>query len=437
MKRREFVSKLAKGSALLGFPTLIPASALGRDGHVAANSRIAMASIGLGTQGTSNTSNFASDPRVQIVALCDVNNASEENSCYYGYQNNVTRGLQSALKRFKGAEAYTDFREVIARGDIDAVTTATPDHWHAVIAQACVAAGKDVFGEKPLTRTMREGIALRDMVLNSGCVWQTGSWQRSLPNFVQAVELVRNGALGKISNVKIGLPGNFKAEVLRPEPVPEGMDWEMWQGPAPHTSNYNPRKTFTRWRGISDYSAGKIADWGAHHLDITHWALGLDNTGPVEIVPRKIVMPVEGFSDQPLEFTLEFHYRGGLVVEMSDRFRNGVEFFGTKGKMFVTRGNIYGEPMELVRRIWPREERVYPIRNFHFGAFIDSVIDRRKAVTDIDVAHRTNTGCLLGEIAYRLNRPIRWDPEREVIVGDEAAARLCDRAYTAPWQLVG
>lgn len=435
MKRREFVSNMVKGMAAVGFPTIIPASAIGRDGKVAPSNRVTMASIGLGTQGTSNTRNFVSDPRVQLVALCDVNNSKGKQ--YYGYQNNETKGLQYALTLFKGVDTYNDFREVLARPDIDAITTATPDHWHAVIAQSCVAAGKDVFGEKPLTRTIREGKALRDMVLNSGCIWQTGSWQRSLPNFVQAVEIVRNGILGDVKHVKIGLPGNFKAEVLDAQPVPEGMDWEMWQGPAPHTSSYNPRKVFTRWRGVSDYSAGKIADWGAHHLDITHWALGFDKTGPLEIIPSHVEMPKDGFSDQPLKFTLEFHYKGGVVVEMSDGFKNGVEFFGTKGKMFVTRGNIYGDPVDVVRRIAPRQERVYPIRNFHFSAFIDSVLDRRKAVTDIDIAHRTNTGCLLGEIAYRVNRPIKWNPETEQIEGDEAAARLCDRAYTAPWQLIG
>lgn len=435
MKRREFVSNMLKGAAVVGFPTLIPASALGKDGFVAPSNGVTMASIGLGTQGTSNTRQFVGDKRVQLVAICDVNNSKGKQ--YYGYKNNGTSGLQNALKLFKDVDVYNDFREVAARPDIDTITTATPDHWHAIIAQTCIANGKDVFGEKPLTRTIREGIALRDMILGSGCVWQTGSWQRSLPNFVQAVELVQNGVLGDVKYVKIGLPSNFVGEVLKPQPIPEGMDWEMWQGPAPHTDFYNPCKTFTRWRGVSDYSAGKIADWGAHHLDITHWALGFDNSGPLEIIPTDVVMPTEGFSDQPLKFKVEFHYRGGVVVEMSDSFRNGVEFYGTKGKMFVTRGNIFGDPTEIVRRISAREERAYPIRNFHFSAFIDSVIDRRKTVTDIDVAHRTNTGCLLAEIAYRLNRPIKWNPEKEEIVGDEMAARMCDRAYTAPWQLIG
>ena len=408
MKRRDFIKTIASASAAIGLPTIIPASALGKGGAVAPSERVTMGSIGLGTQGTANTQNFFGDKRVQIVGLCDVNNT--EGPQYYGYGNNETKGLRNARKLFgMDIPTYDDFRELLARKDVDVVMTALPDHWHAIVGIACVNAGKDVFGEKPLTRTIREGKVLRDTVLNSGRIWQTGSWQRSLPDFVRAAEIVRNGYL-------------------------KGMNWEMWQGPA-QPSYFNPRKTFTRWRGVTNYSAGKIADWGAHHLDIAHWALGFDDTGASEIVPELVQWPKNGFSDQPLKFRVVMYYPNSVEIEISDMNRNGVEFFGTKGKLFVSRETLYSDPIGIAEtRILPTESRLFPIRSGnHFTAFIDSVLDRRAAVTDIGVAHRTNTGCLLAEIAYRLNRPIKWDAKKEEIVGDDEAARMCDRAYSAPF----
>ena len=229
MDRRSFIKGIAAAGAVAGFPTIVPASALGKDGAVAPSERVTMGIIGAGTQGTSNARNFFGDKRVQFVALCDVNNTTGRQ--YYGYQNNGTFGLQNARKLFgKDIPCYNDFREVLARKDIDTISTATPDHWHAIIGIACAKAGKDVWGEKPLTRTIREGKVLRDVVMTSGIIWQTGSWQRSVPEFVHAAEIVRNGHLGEVRQIKIGLPSNFKAEVLRPVPVPQGLDFEMWQG---------------------------------------------------------------------------------------------------------------------------------------------------------------------------------------------------------------
>ena len=435
MKRRYFLKTFASASAAIGMPAIIPASALGRGGATAPSERVTMGCIGLGTQGTANSQNFFGDKRVQFAGLCDANDTAGPQ--YYGYGNNETRGLRNARRLFgMDIPVYADFRDMLADADIDVVMTALPDHWHAIVGIACVNAGKDVFGEKPLTRTIREGKVLRDAVLNSGRIWQTGSWQRSLPDFVRAAEIIRNGYLGRVTRVKIGLPSNFKAEILKPVPVPEGFDWQMWQGPA-QPSYYNPCKTFPRWRGVTNYSAGKIADWGAHHLDIAHWALGYDDSGAEEIVPEFVEWPKSGFSDQPLKFKVVMHYPGGVEIEISDMNRNGVQFFGTKGTLFVSRETLFSDPLGIAEtRILPTESRLFPIRSGnHFTAFIDSVLDRRAAVTDIGIAHRTNTGCLLAEIAYRLNRPIKWDAKKEEIVGDPEAARMCDRAYSAPWQL--
>ena len=442
MKRRDFLKNILGAGVAAGFPTIVPAAVLGRGGAVAPSERINLAAVGLGTQGTSNMQNFFGDRRVQVVGLCDVNNT--EGRQYYGYSNNTTYGLRAARKLFgSDIPCYNDYRQMLAELDIDAICSSLPDHWHAVSGIDYVKAGKDVYGEKPLTRTIREGRVLRDVVQSSGCIWQTGSWQRSLPQFVRAVEIVRSGALGEIRRIEITVPGNFVGEVLAPEPVPQGFDYELWQGPALHSSFYNPRRTFTRWRGVSNYSAGKIADWGAHHLDIALWATDAGKKGFVEAVPEYVEWQKDGFSDQPVKFRVSLFYDNLEIAIMdmtSDRrfaSDSGVMFYGTKGKLFISRETFYSQPLDIIsKRIAPTDERVFPIRSGnHFTAFIDSVIDRRIATTDIGEAHRTNTGCLLAEIAYRLNRPIKWDADREEIVGDPLAARMCDRVYTAPWQL--
>jgi len=436
MKRREFVKNLAKAGALVGFPTIIPASALGKDGAVAPSNRVNLGLIGVGGMGISNGRNFQGDKRVQITALCDVNNTNVE---MYTYKHNTLYGLQAANELFKDTVNYSDYKELLARKDIDAVVNSTPDHWHAIIGIDAINAGKDVYGEKPLTRTIQEGIMLRDTVVASGRIWQTGSWQRSLPNFIHAAELVRNGHIGEIKHIKIGLPGNESIKTMPAEAVPQGFDWDKWQGPAPDTT-YHPYKAFTTWRFISDYSSGKIGDWGAHHLDIAHWALGFDNTGPVEITPIKVEWPTEGFYDQPTVFNIEYRYATGLTIEMSNLFKNGVEFFGTKGKLFVSRGALASAPYTIAEKFIsndPSAARLYPLKadQKHVGMFIDSVLDRRITVTDITIAHRSNTVCMLGEIAYRLGRAVKWDPKSEKIVGDQDAARMTKRVYRAPYQL--
>ncbi len=434
MKRREFLKNITAAGAVIGFPTLIPASALGKDGNVAPSNRVNMGFIGVGGMGMSNLKNFGGDKRVQVVALCDVNYSDVE---MYTYSHNTLYGMKAAKERFPDAADYRDYKELLARKDIDAVCSSTPDHWHALVGVDAVNAGKDVYGEKPLTRTIEEGKFLRDAVNASGRIWQTGSWQRSLKNFLHAAEIVRNGHLGDVKFIKIGLPPNERISPQSPQQIPNGFDWDKWQGPAPETY-YHPYKAFTTWRFISDYSCGKIGDWGAHHLDIAHWAMGLDNTGPEEIVPLEVIWPENSMYDQPLVFNVEYHYKGGLAIQMSNKFKNGVEFFGSKGKLFVSRGALVSNPYQIAESIIaPDSDRLYPIKADvkHFGAFIDSVLDRRVCSTDICVAHRTNTGCLLGEIAYRCGRAIKWDPVTETIVGDEQASAMCRRAYRAPYQL--
>ncbi|MBP3357395.1 MAG: Gfo/Idh/MocA family oxidoreductase [Opitutales bacterium] len=437
MKRRTFIKNTAGMLAVVGFPTIIPASALGKGGKVAPSERVCVGAIGLGTQGTYNTKMLASDPRVQIVALCDVNNT--EGTQYYGYDNKRTFGLRNARKIFgMDVPCYNDYRELLARKDVDAVMAALPDHWHAIVAIDAIRAGKDIYGEKPITRTIEEGKLLRDAVLSSGCVWQTGSVRRTQPYIIRLADMIASGALGKIKRIQIGLPANFTAETLPAVEVPKGLDWDMWQGPAPLSTYYHPNKTFTRWRGIQNYCAGKIADWGAHFLDFAHLAIGCDKSGPLEIVPNQVEWAKDGFSDQPMKYKVSFYYKNGVEIEMSDENIRGVEFFGEKGSVLFIDGTLSASHAKYVDiEVFQKLRKAYPHRGdtHHFSAFIDSVIDRRKTASDIEIPHRTNTACLLGEIAYKVNRPIRWDPDKEVIIGDAQASRYCSRAYRAPWTL--
>lgn len=441
MKRKDFLKTL--GSAVF-LPTIIPASALGRDGFVAPSNRVVMGSIGLGGQGSLDTKNFLGDKRVQLVALCDVCGRSNR----YGYGHTNTRGAEVFKEQHKlDIPIYKDFRELLARDDIDAVVTATPDHWHAIIDIACANAGKDVYGEKPLTRTITEGRYLCDAVRRNGIVWQTGSWQRSVREFWYACEFVRNGYLGKIKLIKIGLPSNEEVPPLKPEPIPESLDWDMWLGPAQY-ADFHPFRAFTTWRFFSDYSAGKIADWGAHHLDIAQWAMGYDLTGPVKIEPIDIPTKngkkekqwqSDGFYDLARNFNVRFTYERGEVVEMSNCYNKGLEIIGEKGTLWVDRGRLAANPMNLIdKKIAPIDStRLYGLENpNHSTAFIDCVLNRRLAVTDIEIAHRTNTGCLLAEIAYTTGRTINWDYKTEKIIGDEQASRMCSRAYRGDWQLI-
>ena len=434
MKRRQFLGKIGKLTAFSAIaPTIIPSSALGKSGYVAPSNRVALSAIGLGGQGTMNTRNFLSDKRVEVVALCDVCKSANT----YGYGHTDTKGAEVFKQRNNlNVPVYEDYRELLAKSDIDAVSVSLPDHWHAIAYIDCANAGKDVFGEKPLTRTIEEGRVLCEAVKRNGIIWQTGSWQRSLPKFRYVAELIRNGVLGKVHKVEITLPKNAAIEALPAQPVPEGLNWDLWQGPA-FRSDYHTFKAFTTWRFISAYSAGKIADWGAHHIDIAHWALGYNEQGPAKIKPVSTVWPKDGFYDQPIEFRVLLEYENGEVFDVSASSKEpGVCFYGEKGKISISRSRMDSTPAILTDMKVPTDGiRLYGSDKDHWRNFIDSVIDRRACSTDIEIAHRTNSACLLSEIAYRTGRTIKWDWKTEKVIGDASAQKLCSRAYYGNWQL--
>jgi len=432
MNRRRFLKKVTGITAgAIAFPYVVSSSALGNAGNVAASNRIVMGCIGVGSQGTGNMRGFLGKKQVQIVAVCDVD------------KRNRDRAKKRVDDRYGNSDCrtYLDFRDVIARDDIDALSLAMPDHWHSIPVIMAARAGKDMYGEKPLARTIREGRAMVDAVNRYGRIWQTGSWQRSVQNFHRGCELVRNGRIGKVHKVEVGLPtggGGGNTVVQAP---PEGLDWNFWLGPAPWRPfmKYSRNAPHWDWRWILDYSGGQLTDWAGHHIDIAHWGLGLDETGPVEIEGMG-VYPKEGIYDAPTEYKFTCKYADGLtMVVANDRQQPkgmGTVWYGEKGWIYVARGDkLQAEPKSILdETIGPDEIRLYESRD-HQQNFLDCVLTRKKTITPIEVAHRSISVGLLGEIAMLTERKLRWDPDKEVFLNDEQANRMLSRPMRSPWHL--
>lgn len=443
MDRRTFLNAMPLGAAT---PIFAPASALGRASRPAAGERVTMGVIGTGNQGTGDMRGFLRDPRVQVVAVCDVNRMSA------GYWNGDVAGREPARsyvewhygreKRsgvYKGCDMYEDFRDLIARKDIDAVLIALPDHWHSIPVVMAARAGKDIYGEKPLSLTIAEGRAMSNAVRDNKRIFQTGSQQRSDARFRKACELVRNGRIGKLKTVTCGLPGgtpdlSYDAHRKQPEPVPEGFDYQMWLGPAPEAP-YCPARCHVNFRWILDYSGGQITDWGGHHPDIAQWGMGTELTGPIEIRNATGRWADDGLYNTAVDFTFEAIYENGVRMVISNRTRGGVTFEGADGSIWVNRGAIESKPGDLVYSdITDRELHLYKSDD-HFRNFIDCVLSRKEPVAPIEQAHRSITIAHLGNIALKLGRNIRWDPVAERAVNDDEANRMLSRPMRAPWSL--
>lgn len=434
-------------TATTTFPTPVPASALGRDGHVAPSNRITLGVIGTGNQGIGDLRQFLRDERVQAVAVCDVNRESA------GYWNNAIGGREPARRlvdekyadeiaagTYPGCAAYADFRELLAREDIDAVEIATPDHWHAIpVIEACKA-GKDVYCQKPLSLTVAEGRAMSDAVKKYNRVFQTGSQQRSEYSFRRACELVRNGRIGKLHTVRCGLPGgrpdlNKSGDQKAPVPVPDGFDYLSWLGPA-QEAPYAPARTHVNFRWIYDYSGGQVTDWGGHHPDCAQWGMGTDHTGPIEIRNAEASFPDDPLWNTATEFYFEAIYANGVTLIISDKERSGVTFEGAEGWVWADRGKHHASSRAILNsEIGPDEIHLYHSDN-HFRNFIDCVLSREECIAPAEVAHRSITICHLGNIALRLGRQsLKWDPDTERILGDDEAAQMLHRPYHHGWSL--
>ncbi len=426
VSRREFLSKgtvLAGG--LLGFPAVIPASALGKTGRPAPSNRIVMGVVGVGLQGMGNLRSFLGFREVQMVTVCDVD------------AHHLAAGKRAVDGRYgtRDCRAVRDFREITRRGDLDAVCVATPDHWHVLPALDAVRHGKDAYVQKPLTLTIAEGRLLADTVQRYGAVFQTGSQQRSSYRFRRACELVRNGRLGRVHTVRVGIPGNNKrcGPTWQPEPVPPELDYEFWLGPAPWAP-YHHQRCHYQFRFILDYSGGQVTNWGAHHLDIAQWGLGMDRSGPVEVFGRG-EFPRTGLFTTATRVHFECLYANGARV-ICRTGAVGVTFEGERGAISVNRGRLAANPPSLLKEvIGPNEIHLYESRN-HFANFLECVRTRRAAICDAETGHRSATICHLGNISMLLGGKLKWDPEKEKFPDNDEANRLRDRVPRPPWRYV-
>jgi len=426
INRRQFLREAAGASVVaVGFPYLAASSALGLAGAVAASNRIVMGAIGVGGQGTRHVGGgiwvqgggFLSKPEVQFVAVCDVN------------ANNRNRARDIVNKHYGNNDCagYNDFRELVARQDINAVLVATPDHWHVLTSIAAVKAGMDVYCEKPLSLTIRQARELSNTVKRYGRIFQTGTQQRSWREFRFACELVRNGYIGEVKSITVNVGGPPQWSCNAPaEPEPEWLDWNMWLGPAPwrpYTSKIAPGG----WMAYRDYSGGEMTNWGAHMFDTAQWAMGMDDSGPVEIVPP----------DGKDYKVLTYKYANGTIMTRDKISKEvpGVLFTGTEGKIEVSRDHLITQPENLVRqKIGPDEIHLYESKN-HPDNFLQCIRTRERPASDAEVGCRSITVCHLGNIAYWLKRPLGWDPEKERFLNDSQADKMKARPMRAPWRL--
>jgi len=441
LTRRQFLrSSAVAGAALLG-PTIVPASVFGAN---APSERINVGCIGVGRMGLGDLREALGFKQTQVVAVCDVDSKRVKHAQKLVEEKYSTQSRNRTARgaTYKGCATYKDFRELVARDDIDAVMIATPDQWHALPAIAAAKAGKDIFLQKPLTLTIQEGRVLSDTVRRYNRVFQVGSQQRSDARFRQACELVRNGRIGKLHTVKVGF-GTDPATGQEPTmPVPEWLDYEMWLGPAPWAAytekRVHPQNDYGRpgWLRILDYGSGMITGWGSHHNDIAQWGMGTEFSGPAEI-EAQAEYPKDGLWDVHGAFRIEYTYANGVKVICADNGKNkqGVVFEGTEGWVYVKRGQIDADPKSLLTStIGPNEFHLYKSNN-HKGNFLECIRSRAETAAPVEVGHRSCTVCLLGEIAMRLGRKLKWDPERERFTNDTEANRMVSRPMRSPWHL--
>ena len=442
--RREFL-KIATAAAASA-PFILPSRIW--SAQTKPNDRITIGFIGVGKQGMGLLSGFLGSKEVQVVAVCDVDTTRRENAkkvvdAHYAKQS-------GGYSRSCGA--YNDFRVLIAGDDIDAVVIATPDHWHALIAIAAADAGKDIYCEKPLCQSIHEARAMVNAVQRNGCVFQTGSMQRSSREFRVACELVRNGVIGQIQTVQVGVSGPPTPCDLPEEKAEPGLDWNLWLGPAPmrpYNSVLSPRGVhnhYPAWRSYSEYGGGGVTDWGAHHFDIAQWGLGMDDSGPVEIIP-----PVEYANAQQ---GVKFIYENGVV--MFHVIENGVTFTGTDGKIFVNRGKFalelngvskakslskedkpsLSEQLDAAEKEFLTNAAIkLYVSTDHRADFISSVRNRNQPNSGVEIGARSVSVCHLANLAYNHGQAMKWDPAKEQFIDGTGNPKWLDVPYRGLWKL--
>jgi predicted dehydrogenase len=414
LSRRSFLA----ASSVLSAPYFIPFRAFG------ANERIVTAHIGLGGQGNSNLNAFLGKG-VSPGAICDVDS------------ERLAKAVKTVTGKGHACEGYRDYRKLLERKDIDAVVISTPDHWHALPTIHACQSGKDVYCEKPLSLTVAEGRHMVEAARANKRIVQTGSQQRSDERFRRACEYVRSGRLGKLSEVHVALPNsNFSGPPIPDAEPPAELDYDLWLGPAPQRP-YNQKRVHYNFRFFWDYSGGQMTNFGAHHIDIAQWALGMDESGPVSVEGTAAFHP-DNWYEVTMACRLTSTYANGvkLIVGQGQKdIKGAVTFIGEKGRIHVDRSKITSDPKELLEEPLGEDAvRLYSSANHHVN-FLDCIKSRKLPICDVEIGHRSATVCHLNNLVARLGRKIQWDAKSETIVGDDEAAAMLSRPYRQPWRL--
>ncbi len=432
LSRRHFLKTTA---TLASFPLIPSFSLFGKD--TKPSEKVSVGFIGTGGRGRYLIEALMSVKEAEIKALCDVR------------KENLDEAYSIARKKFKDVSLYKDFREVLARSDIDAVVIATNDHWHGPISVLSAQAGKDMYVEKPLCISIQDDFKVREVVKKYNRIFQFGTQQRSSDDFRFACELVRNGYIGELKKIRVAVPGGIVGPTCGEEPVPEDFDYEMWLGPAPTVPYCKARTVTPNWYHIADYAMGFIGGWGIHHVDIAQWGHGNDETsGPIEY-KGKGEFPREGICDCAIAWDVQMKYADGIIVHFTNQQTekkephlnpHGITFEGTEGTVYVNRETLQAKPEKLLNiKLKPTDVHLYQSKN-HMKNFIECVKTRQPTIANIDVTVRSNTICLLSDIAVRTQKIIRWDPLKEAITDPsslpENVQQLLHRPKKSPWNVM-
>ncbi len=453
MSRRKFLSSTIKTAAItpiaLSFPSIVPASVFGKN---APGNRINIGAIGVGriARGHDLPGVWKHD-FAQIVAVCDVDTKRAEEGKilvneYYTKRDN---------KPFDGVKVYHDYRELLNNKDIDAVIISTPDHWHALIGIAAAKAGKHIYMQKPASLTIAEGRMVSDVVQKSAVKFQIGSQQRSTEQFRYAAELVRNGRIGQLKTVHVGLPGDPSGEEEKEMPVPSNLNYDMWLGSTPDVyyteKRVHPQNSYDRpgWLRCEQFGAGMITGWGSHHIDSAHWGMGMERSGPVEVWGHA-EYPGKGLWDVHGIFKTEALYANGVKMIVSNELPNGIKFEGSEGWIFVSRGDAQvtssdpGAKTQLAKKLDASDPKILTsvigANEFHFivskqhhGNWLESIRDNKEPIAPVEEAHRSCSACLVHHIAMKLKRKVYWDPVKEQFKNDTEANGMLSRSQRSPY----
>jgi predicted dehydrogenase len=433
--RRCFLKTTATAAAALAFPMIVPGCAVGRGKRSRPSNRTTLGIVGWGMQGPSNTQSFLHEEDCQVVAACDLDKFH----------------LQSALDTINGhyenkdCIAYHDYRDMFARQDIDAVMLAVPDNWHAVMSTDAARAGKDIYGEKPLARTIAEQQAIVKAVQRNKIIWQTGSWQRSQALFRKAAEIVRNGLIGRVNRVEVGLPSGHndfartREFTQITEPPPE-LDYNQWIGPS-RMEPYIKGRVHMNWRWNYNIGGGQLLDWISHHCDIAHWGLNFDRSGPSEIEGNGEFPPADAVWNTCTKYRIELKYPENITMTIAgghSDIRGGTKWIGDDGWVWVNRGGFdASNPDWKTGKNLPEELRKVKLYESegHQRNFLDCVKSRKPTITPVETAHHSAIPGHLGLISMLVGRKIQWNAKSEKIIGDPEASKLLTRPYRSPWKL--